>query len=429
MTINSLHLSQAKGAGNADANLANMSAAALSPGAQPKAMADKVLNIATRSWFVVAVIGQWVFLAYLLAFYAPSTLTGNFQLWTKNPMLMTGYVAGDTAGNLAFAAHALLAAIIAFGGAVQLIPQLRKVVPAFHRWNGRVFMLTALCLSVTGLYMIWFRGITTLSIANLAISLNALFILGFSWLALRSAMQRDIASHRRWALRLYLVSNAQWFTRVGLFAWIIIAQGPVGMGANFDGPVVIFWSFGCYLVPLLVLELYLRTKQSTAARRKFIMASTLFVAAALTGVGTVGVSMFSWLPSAKAMNDPRISIADTLSVTILASGVDKAVQQYHELKSAAPTRYNFDQSELRVLGKKLIASKHFDDAISILRLNVEAYPQSARAYVRLAEGYLAAGNQTEALINCQKALKLDPSDDVALPMLQQLNANAAIRKE
>lgn len=429
MTSNSKHLSQTNIAGNTPVFMANLKPAGLTSGAKPKSLADKLLNIATRTWFVVAVIGQWVFLAYLLAFYAPSTLTGNFQLWSKNPMLMKGYVAGDTTGNLAFAAHALLAAIIAFGGAVQLIPQLRKAVPAFHRWNGRVFMLTALCLSVTGLYMIWFRGTTALYIANMAITLNALFILAFSWLSLRSAMQRDIANHRRWALRLYLVSNAQWFTRVGLFAWIIIAQGPVGMGANFDGPVVIFWSFGCYLVPLIVLELYLRTKQSATARRKFIMASTLFVAAALTGVGTAGVSMFSWLPSVKAVNDHRISIADTLAVTLLASGVDQAVKQYQELKSSAPTRYNFDQSELRVLGKKLSASKRFDDAIRILRLNVETYPQSARAYVRLAEGYLAADNRLEALNNCQKALKLDPNDEVALPLLQQLSASAATRKE
>ncbi|MCV2367600.1 DUF2306 domain-containing protein [Roseateles oligotrophus] len=409
MTINSKALSAARAAKSNGA-------------ASSKSIADKVLNMATRTWFVVAVIGQWVFLTYLLGFYTPSTLSGNFQLWAKNPLLTKGYVAGDTAGNLAFAAHALLAAIIAFGGALQLIPQLRKAAPAFHRWNGRAFMLTALCLSITGLYMIWFRGSSHVSIANIAITLNALLILGFSGLALRSAIGHDIAAHRRWALRLYLVSNAQWFTRVGLFAWLVVNQGPVGMGANFDGPVVIFWSFGCYLVPLIVLELFLRTKPAAAAQRKFIMAFTLFIAAALAGIGTVGVSMFSWIPSVKAMHDQRISIADTLSATLLSGGIDQALIQYHELKASAPTLYNFDQSELRKLAKKLSADHRLDDAISILRLNVEAYPQSARAYARLAEGYLAAGKQAEALINCQHALKLDPSDDVATALLHQLRA-------
>jgi tetratricopeptide (TPR) repeat protein len=192
------------------------------------------------------------------------------------------------------------------------------------------------------------------------------------------------------------------------------------MGANFDGPTVIFWSFGCYLVPLFVLELYLRTKLNSSSLKKIVMASTLLIAAALTGVGSFGVSMYSWLPAVKAVNDKRISIADTLSMTILSNGIDQAVQQYAALKSVEPTRYNFDESELRVLGKKLIANKRFDDAIKILQLNTKAYPQSARALVRLAEAHLAAGDRAQAIVNCQQALKMNPEDDVALALMQQL---------
>jgi hypothetical protein len=64
-------------------------------------------------------------LYYILAFYGTSTFTGNFQTWNKNTFLQMAYVRGDTAGNLAFAAHGLLASVIAFGGALQLIPQIR----------------------------------------------------------------------------------------------------------------------------------------------------------------------------------------------------------------------------------------------------------------------------------------------------------------
>ena len=388
---------------------------------QSASKGDGLLGVATKTWFIVTLISQWVFLSYLLAFYAPSTLTGNFQLWKKNPMLMQGFLEGDTAGNLAFAAHALLAVIIAFGGAMQLIPKLRKIAPRLHRWNGRLFMLTVFFLSMTGLYMVWFRETPTVMIANLAITLNALLILAFGWLSLRTAMKRDIAAHRRWALRLYLVSNAQLFTRVGLFAWLILAQGPVGMGANFDGPVVIFWSFGCYLVPLLILELYLRIKQNSSLQRKLVLAAVLFFTAALTAIGTFGVTTYSWIPSVKAVNDKRVSIADTLSMTILNSGIEQAVQQYTMLKNTEPTRYNFDESELRNLGKKLIASKRYGDAIKILQLNTIAYPQSARALVRLAEAYLAAGDRTSALLRCQKALNLNPEDTAGLALMAQLN--------
>lgn len=93
---------------------------------------------------MVAVIGQWAFLYYIVAFYGPSTFTGNFQAWTKNTFLRMSYVAGDTAGNLGCAAHALLAAVVAFGGAIQLIPQIRTRAISVHRWIGRVFLWTAL---------------------------------------------------------------------------------------------------------------------------------------------------------------------------------------------------------------------------------------------------------------------------------------------
>ncbi|WP_395005426.1 DUF2306 domain-containing protein [Undibacterium sp.] len=388
---------------------------------QSASKGDRLLGVATKTWFIVTLISQWVFLSYLLAFYAPSTLTGNFQLWKKNPMLMQGFLEGDTAGNLAFAAHALLAVIIAFGGAMQLIPKLRKIAPKLHRWNGRLFMLTVFFLSITGLYMVWFRETPTVGIANLAITLNALLILAFGWLSLRTAMKRDIAAHRRWALRLYLVSNAQLFTRVGLFAWIIVAQGPVGMGANFDGPVVIFWSFGCYLVPLLILELYLRIKQNSTSQRKLVIAAVLFFTATLTAVGTFGVTMYSWIPAVKAVNDKRVSIADTLSMTILNSGIEQAVQQYSMLKNTEPKRYNFDESELRNLGKKLIANKRYGDAVKVLQLNTIAYPQSARALVRLAEAYLAAGDRASALLYCQQALSMNPEDTAGLALMAQLN--------
>src|SRR5260370_42380174 len=120
--------------------------------------ADTALKAAAGFWFLLAVIGQWAFLYYIVAFYGPSTFTGDFHAWTKNTFLRMSYVPGDTAGNLAFAAHALLAAVIAFGGAIQLIPQIRARSISVHRWNGRVFFATALGLSVSGLYMEWVRG-------------------------------------------------------------------------------------------------------------------------------------------------------------------------------------------------------------------------------------------------------------------------------
>jgi uncharacterized membrane protein len=269
-----------------------MSTTVLTKRLELNSVAEGALKSAAGCWFLVAVIGQWAFLYYIVAFYGPSTFTGNFQAWTKNTFLRMSYVPGDTAGNLAFAAHALLAAVIAFGGAIQLIPQIRTRALSVHRWIGRVFLITALGLSVSGLYMEWVRG--DRGSDALAITLNAVLIILFVSLAWRSVRRREISTHRRWALRTYLVANAQWFTRVGFFAWVIVSRKLFGIGEGFDGTFFRFLGFGCYLVPLAVLELYLHAKESADSRGRFAMAGALLVLTLLMGVGILAFTVFTW---------------------------------------------------------------------------------------------------------------------------------------
>jgi GntR family transcriptional regulator len=117
------------------------------------------------------------------------------------------------------------------------------------------------------------------------VSLNAVLIIIFAVLAWRSALTRDVSAHRRWALRTYLVANGQWFIRVGFMAWMILNQGH-------DRGFYRFWNFGCYLLPLAVLELYLRAKESAGPRGRYAMAAGLVALTVLMGVGIFGLSMF-----------------------------------------------------------------------------------------------------------------------------------------
>ncbi len=261
-----------------------------------RSIAKTALKTSAGFWFLVAGIGQWLFFGYIALFYGPSTLSGNFQSWTKNHALLKGYVPGDRIGNLAFGVHALMAGYVALGGVLQLVPQVRTYFPAFHRWNGRAFLVMALGVSVTGLYMIWVRHATTNLAGSAGITLNGVLIIVCAVVAWRTAVRRDFAAHRRWALRTWLVANGQWFFRIGIFGWLLLNRGPVGMGRNFDGPVVLFWEFGCTLVPLAVLELYLRLKDRGASRGRYALAGGLAVLTLLAMVGIFGVAMFLWRP-------------------------------------------------------------------------------------------------------------------------------------
>ena len=251
--------------------------------------AEAALQGAAGLWFIAAMSSQWAFLYYIVVFYGPSTSVGHFQAWNRNPNLLKGYVPGDLAGNIFFAAHVLLAAIISFGGAFQLIPQLCARSMPFHRWNGRLFMVTAYGISLDGLYLVWVRHSSSGPLGSLAISLNAALIVCCVTLAWRKALMGEIAVHRRWALRGYMVANGQWFFRVGVFGMMLLAKPLVE-------PFFVFWGFGCYLVPLAVLEAFLLVKSGGGPTGRFTMAGGLTALAGLTTLGTIGVYLGAWRP-------------------------------------------------------------------------------------------------------------------------------------
>jgi predicted membrane protein DUF2306 len=384
-------------------------------------IADKSLRAAARIWFVVALAGQFVFAISVAAFYGLTALRGNIQAWNK--ILARGYETGATMSNAALVGHILFATVISIAGALQLIPGIRNRFPVFHRWNGRLFVLAAFTQAITGIYLtVWVRRLIGDTTQHVVSVLGALLIIFCAVMALRYAIARNFTIHRRWALRLFLVASASWFIRLG-FAVTLILLGPIGFDSTtFTGPLVTFWSLAQYLLPLGVLELYLRAQDRPGALRRLATAGVVFVLTLAMGAGMALVAMGSWLPNVKAGLDPRKPIAQTLTTTIASDGIDAAVKQYHELKAAAPTTYNFDESELNSLGYKFIRKNKFKEAIRIFQLNVEAYPKSANTYDSLAEGYMDDGEKALAIANYQKSLQLNPKNRNAVVMLQKLNA-------
>src|SRR5215470_4295733 len=157
-------------------------------------VASRTLKASAAFWFLAAVAGQWLFVYYIVAFYGPTLFTGNFESWNRNKGLVDGYVAGDLAGNLFLLSHVLIAAILTFGGTLQLIPQIRERAINFHRWNGRIFLFAATAAALAGLYLQWvrgtaFRSVDTGMIAVLGTTLDGLLILTFvvlAWKAIRA---------------------------------------------------------------------------------------------------------------------------------------------------------------------------------------------------------------------------------------------------
>lgn len=274
-----------------------MSTVAVTAAPRARSLWPGALPAAGRLWFWVMLGGQGLFLAYILAFYFPSTLSGHYQAWNRNRMLLRGYTPGDTAGNLAFAAHVLLASVVTFAGLLQLVPQIRAKAPSAHRWLGRVFLTAAGLGAITGLYMNWVRGVTTNGFGTAGITLNAVLILGFGALAWRAALRRDFAVHRKWAMRTFMAANGVFFIRAGFIAYAIVAGALTG-GKPAMGPFFDVWSFGSYLVPLAGLELWFWGRERAGAAGQRLAAAAIFLLTLLLGLGGVGAWFLIWAPLA-----------------------------------------------------------------------------------------------------------------------------------
>jgi Predicted membrane protein (DUF2306) len=398
-----------------------MSTAVLTNRIEISFSADTVLNAATRFWFGVTIVGQLAFGFAVASFYGLTALRGDFHAWSK--FITHGWVAGDRMGNLAIAMHVASAALIMLSGAAQLAPSVRDRFPVFHHWNGRVYMLTAVAASVAGVYMTWFRGSVGDLTQHLGGSLNAAVIWLCAGMALHYAMARNFRTHRRWALRLFMATSASWFYRIVFFLMFLIFQRPVGFDpATFTGPFPSFMAFGSYLLPLAILEIYFRTQDRPGAVRRMAMATGLFVVSLAMVAGLFAVTMAVWVPDVKAGFDARKSIAETMAATIATSGIDRASEQYRELKTTQPTLYNFDEDELNSLGYQLIHAKKFSDAVRVLQLNADAYPNSSNAYDSLGEAYMEYGIKPLAIANYERSLQLNPKNLNAARMLQKLKA-------
>ncbi|MEM1337417.1 MAG: DUF2306 domain-containing protein [Bacteroidota bacterium] len=265
-------------------------------GARPKLRLAKTLLQKTASvWFIIAVIGQWIFATYVALFYGGAAIDNNFMKW--NRVLPHGYVEGEPMGNIATGIHVFFAVAILFGGPLQFVPFVRNTFKTFHRWNGRMYITTMALVSLSGIYMVISKGTISGLIGDISVSINGALILIFAYLTLRYAVKRNFKVHNHWAFRLFLVASGVWFFRIGLMFWLLVNGGPVGFDPKtFRGPFLVFLGFGQYIIPLLIYELYLMVNKNGILWQKLALVLVLVIATLITAIGIFAATMGMWLP-------------------------------------------------------------------------------------------------------------------------------------
>jgi tetratricopeptide (TPR) repeat protein len=116
-------------------------------------------------------------------------------------------------------------------------------------------------------------------------------------------------------------------------------------------------------------------------------------------------------------------LGDVLIATIAQQGVPAAIEQYRDLRTRyyGKATYDFGEQTLIALSQRL-ANARPDDAIAITKLNIEFYPQSSASYAALAYAHTRKVDDKSAIEALEKAVELDPNNNVAKGQLEQLKS-------
>lgn len=137
-------------------------------------------------------------------------------------------------------------------GPLQFVGRLRAAYPRLHRWSGRIYLVGLLfaCIGATGMFLTTPLGWTT-GVA-FAVMVSAWLATGtMAWLAIR---MRQIAAHREWMLRNYLITFAFVSFRV-----MTKIPGVIELGTLPEVFTTFVWI--SWVVPLLVYEIVLQANR------------------------------------------------------------------------------------------------------------------------------------------------------------------------
>ncbi len=115
-------------------------------------------------------------------------------------------------------------------------------------------------------------------------------------------------------------------------------------------------------------------------------------------------------------------LEDVLSETIATQSAQAGVAKYRELREKYYGGFVFDFGEnvLLRLAQQLQAGGKSEEALAMLKLNAEFYPDSWMTFLQLAELYSTKGEKTAAIERYKKTLSLNPENGRAKKMLEEL---------
>jgi CubicO group peptidase (beta-lactamase class C family) len=122
-----------------------------------------------------------------------------------------------------------------------------------------------------------------------------------------------------------------------------------------------------------------------------------------------------------AVDAPRVTAEAAIPYELLLAGrADEALAAYRRIKRERPGDASVSEARLNNLGYELLRQGKRREAVAVLSLNAELYPQSSNVYDSLGEAHMESGEREPAIKNYRRSLELDPKNANAARMLRKL---------
>jgi tetratricopeptide (TPR) repeat protein len=137
--------------------------------------------------------------------------------------------------------------------------------------------------------------------------------------------------------------------------------------------------------------------------------------------GTAGPADLEVIAQAGSTPLKRLTADQLVPFEMLSAGkISEAIEGYRKIFKETPRNVTVSENRLNNLGYGLLQQKKLPEAIALLKLNVEFYPNAWNVYDSLAEAYMANGEKDLAIANYKKSLELNPQNANGREMLKKL---------
>jgi CubicO group peptidase (beta-lactamase class C family) len=120
----------------------------------------------------------------------------------------------------------------------------------------------------------------------------------------------------------------------------------------------------------------------------------------------------------KTYDLPKRSVAYAVLEVIQAEGIDQGIAHFNTIKG--DDNYDLSQNEMNQIGYQLMGNDQFDEAKSVFKFNVEAFPESFNAYDSYAEALMKVGEDDLAIENYKRSIKMNPANQNGIDMLKKM---------